>query len=148
MSEEEAIKEIENYLDYEGSVSIQAIATLYTLYNKEKEENRIMKAEFERLENIEDDTAQLKLLLKEEKEKNKELYKDNQKQWEERCKLAIELDNNTISKDKIREKIEPKLKELDKEIKTEYEVYGNSKELQNLEDIYNFLIDIKELLEE
>jgi hypothetical protein len=43
------------------------------LYNKEKEENRIMKAEFERLENIEDDTAQLKLLLKEEKEKNKKL---------------------------------------------------------------------------
>lgn len=39
MSEEEAIKEIENYLDYEGSVSIQAIATLYTSYNKEKEKN-------------------------------------------------------------------------------------------------------------
>ena len=40
MSEEEAIKEIENYLDYEGSVSIQAIATLYTSYNKEKEKNK------------------------------------------------------------------------------------------------------------
>ena len=39
-SVEEAIKEIENYLDYEGSVSIQAIATLYTLYNKEKEKNK------------------------------------------------------------------------------------------------------------
>ena len=39
-SVEEAIKEIENYLDYEGSVSIQAIATLYTLYDKEKEKNK------------------------------------------------------------------------------------------------------------
>lgn len=40
MSEEEAIKEIENYLDFEGSVSIQAIATLYTSYEKEKEKNK------------------------------------------------------------------------------------------------------------
>ena len=40
MSSVEAIKEIENYLDYEGSVSIQAIATLYTSYNKEKEKNK------------------------------------------------------------------------------------------------------------
>lgn len=39
-SVEEAIKEIENYLAYEGSVSIQAIATLYTSYDKEKEKNR------------------------------------------------------------------------------------------------------------
>lgn len=39
-SVEEAIKEIENYLDYEGSVSIQALATLYTSYNKEKEKNK------------------------------------------------------------------------------------------------------------
>ena len=39
-SVEEVIKEIENYLDYKGSVSIQAIATLYTFYNKEKEKNK------------------------------------------------------------------------------------------------------------
>lgn len=45
----------------------------------------------------------LKYELQQEKEKNKELYEDNQKQWAERCKLAIELDNNTVSKDKIRE---------------------------------------------
>ena len=42
LSEEEAIKEIEDYLDYEGSVSIQAIATLYTSYNKEKEKNKLL----------------------------------------------------------------------------------------------------------
>ena len=44
-------------------------------------------------------------LYNKEKEKNKELYEDNQKQWAERCKLAIKLDNNTVSKDKIRKKI-------------------------------------------
>ncbi len=43
MNNEEAIKEIENYLDYEGSVSIQAIATLYTLYEKEKQKNKLLK---------------------------------------------------------------------------------------------------------
>lgn len=37
---EEAIKEIERYLDYDGSVSISAIATLYTSYIKEKEKNK------------------------------------------------------------------------------------------------------------
>ncbi len=36
----EAIKEVENYLDYEGSISITAIATLYTAYEKEKEKNK------------------------------------------------------------------------------------------------------------
>lgn len=42
MSEEEAIKEIERYLDYDGSVSISAIATLYTSYQKEKEKNALL----------------------------------------------------------------------------------------------------------
>lgn len=48
MKEEEAIKEIENYLDYEGSVSIQAIATLYTLYEKEKEKNKKLENKIDR----------------------------------------------------------------------------------------------------
>lgn len=56
-------------------------------------------------------------LYNKEKEKNKELYKDNQKQWEERCKLAIELDNNTISKDKIKEKIEELEQDIEKQEK-------------------------------
>lgn len=45
-------------------------------------------------------------LYNKEKEKNKELYEDNQKQWEERCRLTFEFDNYT-SKDKIREIIYP-----------------------------------------
>ena len=44
--------------------------------------------------------------LKKEKEKNKELYEDNQKQLEERCRLTFEFDNYT-SKDKIRKIIYP-----------------------------------------
>lgn len=42
-------------------------------------------------------------------------------------------------KDKIKAKIEPKLKELDEQINEEWKKYGNSKELQDMEDMYNFL---------
>ena len=45
MNIEEAIKEVENYLDYEGSISITAIATLYTAYEKEKEKNKSLEQE-------------------------------------------------------------------------------------------------------
>ena len=50
--EKKAIKEIEDYLDYEGSVSIQAIATLYTSYNKEKEELKKYKKYYEEMEEV------------------------------------------------------------------------------------------------
>ena len=46
--------------------------------------------------------------------------------------------------DKIKAKIEPKLKELDKQINEEWKKYGNSKELQDMEDIYNFLQSLLE----
>ena len=52
MNIEEAIKEVENYLDYEGYITISAIATLYTAYEKEKEERkRIGKLYYEANEN-------------------------------------------------------------------------------------------------
>ena len=75
LSEEEAIKEIENYLDYEGSVSINAIATLYTLYNKEKEKNK------EYIEN----TELLKKYIR-ENYINKAKIKEKIKWYEETCK--------------------------------------------------------------
>ena len=50
-----------------------------------------------------------------------------------------------IHKAKIKAKIEPKLKELDEQINEEWKKYGNSKELQDMEDMYNFL---QSLLEE
>lgn len=84
MSEDEIIGTFEHWIEYEKA-------------NKDK----INKAD----ELIEIQQGLLDLYQK-EKEKNKELYKDNQKQWGERCRLAIELDNNTISKDKIKAKIE------------------------------------------
>lgn len=65
---------------------------------------------------------------------------------EERRLAAEEIQEQYyVSKDKIKAKIEPKLKELEKEIDHEWKKYGNSKELQDMEDMYNFL---QELLEE
>ena len=58
-----------------------------------------------------------------------ELKKDNEHQWEQRCKMAIELDNNVVSKDKI------------KEIVNRYA----TKEIEYGIDFYR---EIKELLEE
>ena len=49
-----------------------------------------------------------------------------------------------INKDKIKAKIEPKLKELDEQINEEWKKYGNSKELQDMEDMYNFLQSLLE----
>ena len=46
--------------------------------------------------------------------------------------------------DKIKAKIEPKLKELDEQINEEWKKYGNSKELQDMEDMYNFLQSLLE----
>ena len=64
MSEEEAIKEIEDYLDYEGSVSIQAIATLYTSYNKEKEKNESLEQENNFLKQVYRGTDEFKAIEK------------------------------------------------------------------------------------
>ena len=46
----------------------------------------------------------LKLIEKQQKE-IEELKKDNNHQWEERCRLTFDIEKNFISKDKIREKI-------------------------------------------
>lgn len=68
-------------------------------------------------------------LYKKEKEKDTHITKE----------IVEFVNSHYISKDKIREKIESKLKELDKQINEEWEKYGNSKELQDMEDMYNFL---------
>ena len=64
-------------------------------------------------------------LIKKQQKEIEELKKDNENQWRHRCKMAIELDNNVISKDKIREKI----KKYDKWIKDSGE-YTESLEAQ------------------
>ncbi len=46
----------------------------------------------------------LQKIIKKQQKEIEELKKDNEYQWEHRCKMAIELDNNVVSKDKIREK--------------------------------------------
>lgn len=45
---------------------------------------------------------------------------------------------------KIKAKIEPKLKELKEQINEEWKKYGNSKELQDMEDMRNFLQSLLE----
>ncbi len=45
MSEEEIIKEIKEYLDCKGSVSVKTIEGLLDLYNKEKEKNKELELE-------------------------------------------------------------------------------------------------------
>lgn len=98
------------------------VSGLLNLYKKEKEQNSLIKeklkelnismetliGEFNRLEDLEDDTIQLKWRLKEEKEKNKEL--------ENKRKTTMEvIGANYIHKDKIREKMEELKKEMLKE---------------------------------
>ena len=46
--------------------------------------------------------------------------------------------------DKIKAKIEPKLKELDEQMKKEWKEYGNSREYQDMEDEWNFLQSLLE----
>ena len=66
---------------------------------------------------IRNDNAQIILNLIEKQQKEiEELKKDNNHQWEERCRLTFDIEKNFISKDKIREKIKEYkgLKEIDK----------------------------------
>lgn len=117
MNEEEIIYILENWFlpkaiesrkqglaDIEQIKFMEAIQGLLDLY---KEKNKQIQVEIEGRNILVGLNENLKEELKKEKEKNKELYEDNQKQWAERCKLAIELDNNTVSKDKIKEIIYP-----------------------------------------
>ena len=46
--------------------------------------------------------------------------------------------------DKIKAKIEPRLKELDEQMKKEWKEYGNSREYQDMEDEWNFLQSLLE----
>ena len=106
LSEEEILDDINFCLEgeYITREHYEAIQGLLDLYNKEKETSHFLQSELDR--------ANAKIL--EEKEKNKELYEDNQKQWAERCKLAMDLDyvdENYINKDKIREFIKEETKE-------------------------------------
>ena len=58
---------------------------------------------------------------------------------------AISLSFNEIQdrdkkwKDKIKAKIEPVLKQLERKMEEEYKRYGNSREYQDIVDAYNFL---------
>lgn len=80
------------------------------------------------------------------KSKEIEELQVNNKKLQDKCKELIfekqELTSallDSTPKDKIKAKIEPKLKELDKNMKKEWQEYGNSREYQDMEDEWNFL---------
>ena len=54
------------------------------------------------------------------------------------------VNSHYIHKDEIKAKIEPRLKELDEQMKKEWEEYGNSREYQDMEDEWNFLQSLLE----
>lgn len=99
-----------------------------------------MKAEFERLENIEDDTAQLKLLLKEEKEKNVKLldeamvtYFDDEELKKSIANYLEKLLEKNIQKDYIsKDKIKAKIKELENE---KYVLSSRQAEIELLKEL-------------
>lgn len=66
---------------------------------------------------------------------NEELKKDNNHQWEERCRLTFDIEKNFISKDKIREKI--------KDLEDNMILFTNDKEKFNR---YKYARDVLEKL--
>lgn len=62
------------------------------------------------------------------------------------CKTneITKLTNDFVSKDKIKAKIEPVLKQLERKMQEEYNKYGNSREYQDIADAYNFLQSLLE----
>ena len=48
-------------------------------------------------------------------------------------------EDNYTENDKIKAKIEPVLKQLERKMQEEYNKYGNSREYQDIVDAYNFL---------
>lgn len=127
MSEEEkAIKNIESFADGKdlSCVSAKEMRILLDLYKKEKQKNKDIKeqmekmniadagsllAEFDRLECIEDEADKIRVAYLAEKEKNKELEEklDTEKYANRQKSVKIfKLENDYISKDKIKAKIE------------------------------------------
>ena len=84
------------------------------------------------------------------------IFKENKKLKEENNKLKTIVSQyledflkeiikkEYISKGKIKAKIEPRLKELDENMKKEWKEYGNSREYQDMEDEWNFLQSLLE----
>lgn len=75
-----------------------------------------------------------------------DLY-NKEKEKVKRYKNELDLDfvdENFVSKDKIKAKIEPVLKQLERKMEEEYNKYGNSREYQDVVDAYNFLQSLLE----
>ena len=137
---EKQFKEIEE-LNSDLEVFKRALTDIEVVYNK----NYISKDKIKEILGIEEDINNEKLLslLQTIVDENARL-----EDIEDR-KVQIEY-NNVFNKgvksveDKIKAKIEPKLKELDEQMKKEWKEYGNSREYQDMEDEWNFLQSLLE----
>ena len=58
--------------------------------------------------------------------------------------IEVVYNKNYTSNDKIKAKIEPVLKQLEREMEEEYNKYRNSREYQDIVDAYNFLQSLLE----
>lgn len=94
MSEEEIIKEVKGFLDFEEGISMKTIQCLLDLYNKEKDKNIELYKEIDKLQ-----------------EKNQVLKVMSQNNF-----TNAFMESNYISKDKINSKIEEYKEILDSPI--------------------------------
>ena len=83
------------------------LSILLNLFDKQQKEIEYFKNEKERIGKLQYDASETcfknKEIIQKQQKEIEELKKDNENQWRHRCKMAIELDYNVVSKDKIRE---------------------------------------------
>ena len=104
------------------------------------DEERIEQLELE-VKVLRDNNKGLKDKIDEQSKEIEELKEDNKK------KSIVIIEYQDLYEklvDKIKAKIEPKLKELDEQMKKEWKEYGNSREYQDMEDEWNFLQSLLE----
>ena len=99
-------------------------------------------------DNLDDTFAEILLNLIEKQSKEIEELKEKNKYIEDRAKIGKNIqtfinknyvEQEYISKDKIKAKIKPVLIQLERKMQEEYKKNGISREYQNIVDAYNFL---------
>lgn len=151
MNEEKILDDIKFCLEgeYITREHYEAIQGLLDLYNKEKEKNEELSKNFVELcKTAHNDFEERCRLTFELEEREARL----QEEINEVCKLKAELYGNSISKDKIKEKI----KELERRLRNEYDLYERTEEKSDEQyaihrriNMLNFVEnEIQELLEE
>ena len=106
------------------------------------EELKNKKADYFMISNLMSKT--LLILIEKQSKEIEELNSDLEVFKRALTDIEVVYNKNYTSNDKIKAKIEPKLKELDEQMKKEWKEYGNSREYQDMEDEWNFLQSLLE----